>query len=254
MTPLAQYQDLLTRYVQSDGDVGYAAWHESAADTVALHAVLRAWLAESPESNPQAFAGVAHRLGYWLNLYNALVIREVVGRWPIASVKDVKPTLLSKAIPLKGFFVDLRFDVAGQSMSLMQIENKVIRAQFKDARIHFALNCGSAACPVLRPSVFDGDALDLQLDEASREFVNNGESVEVEPSTKAVWLSKIFKWYRGDFETHAQNDASIEGATVLDFAAYYASEALATALQTAKREGYRVRYRDYDWSVNAAKP
>ncbi len=252
MNSLREYQTLLTRYLADDGGVRYGEWQATPKDVRALSAVLDAWLAKSPESHPESYQSASHRLGYWLNLYNALVIREIVCRWPLESVKDVRPTLLSKVAPLKGFFVDLRFVVGGRTMNLMAIENKIVRAQFKDARIHFALNCGSAACPVLRRTVFDGDALEEQLNEASRDFVNQEENVRVDDTVGVVWLSKLFKWYAGDFERHAAVESAIEGSSLLDFVAYFAEPGLCEALRAAMARGYRVRFHDYDWGVNAS--
>jgi len=252
MTALATYQDLLTLYLNDEGGVDYAAWNGSDSDRARLDAVLDAWLAKSPDSHPENFSSASHRLGYWLNLYNALVIREVLRHWPLESVRDVRPTLLSKLAPLKGFFVGLRFTVGGQSMNLSVIENKVIRSQFKDARIHFALNCGSAACPILRRSVFDGDTLEEQLNEASRSFIADSNNVRVDVESRSVWLSKIFKWYAADFERHAKVETQNEGSSVLDFLLPFAEGPLQAALQQARDEGFGLKYPDYDWSLNGS--
>lgn len=250
MGALDSYQDLLTRYLGNDGGVRYQAWSESEADVAALQSLLDTWLQKSPESHPHVFASASHRLSYWLNLYNALVIREILRRWPLESVKDVRPTLLSKVVPLRGFFMDLRFEVGGRSMNLAAIEHEVIRAQFKDARIHFALNCGSAACPVLRRSVFDGETLEDQLNEASRSFIAKVENVRVDAVSKSVWLSKIFRWYKSDFERHASLETGKPRTSVLDFVALFAGSELRAALEVAQVEGYGLRFADYDWSVN----
>ena len=252
MNTLETYQALLTRYLDDEGGVRYQAWNESPSDVAALDQVLGAWQAKSPQSDPENFSSASHRLGYWLNLYNALVIREILRHWPLESVRDVRPTLMSKVAPLKGFFKDLHFVVGGEKMNLSEIENEVIRSQFRDARIHFALNCGSAACPILRRSVFDGSSLEEQLREASVAFISDEAHVRVDDDAKTLWLSKLFKWYASDFERHAQLERDGKESTVVDFLALFASPALRTKLQRASSQNYRIRYDDYDWSLNAA--
>ncbi len=247
---LAQYQELLTRYLSDGGGVRYQEWNDSETDVASLDQVLSSWQEQSPESHATNFPSASHRLGYWLNLYNALVIREILRHWPLESVRDVRPTLMSKVAPLKGFFRDLRFVVGGKKMNLSEIENKVIRSQFKDARIHFALNCGSAACPVLRRSVFDGDTLENQLNEASQSFVAEEANVRVDKDAKTIWLSKIFKWYVEDFERHAALESQGKSSTVIDFIALFASPTLTTELQQATHASFKVQYHDYDWSLN----
>lgn len=249
---LVRYQALLQKYLSPAGEVRYESWHNSTGDVQALDAILREWTENSPNNHPEKFDNASRRLSYWLNLYNALVIREVIGHWPLESVRDVQPTLLSKVVTLKGFFRDLHFDVGGQRMHLGDIENKVIRAQFKDARIHFALNCGSASCPVLRKSVFDGEDLELQLNEASREFVANENNVRVDHDDKEVLLSKIFKWYRQDFDAHARAEIGDSRATLMDFLLLFAEDGQAEGLGRARAQNYAIRFMDYDWSLNAS--
>jgi len=253
MSDLETYQELLTRYLSDDGGVRYQAWNDCADDVDALDSILATWRATSPDSSPTSFTNASSRLSYWLNLYNALVIREVLRHWPLESVRDVKPTLLSKVAPLKGFFRDLQFDVGGRKMNLSDIENKVIRSQFKDARIHFALNCGSAACPILRRSVFDGDTLEQQLNEASRKFIGSSDNVRVDSEAKTVWLSKIFKWYAGDFASHAQKERQDQSSGVIDFLELFAGETLQAQLALAAKQQFQIRFHDYDWTLNGSE-
>ena len=249
---LASYQELLERYLDDSGALHYAQWHASEGDVAALDALLESWRQSSPDNRPDAFGSAASRLSYWLNLYNALVIREVLRHWPLESVRDVRPTMLSKVVTLKGFFRDLRFDVGGRRMNLGDIENKVIRSQFKDARIHFAINCGSASCPILRKSVFDGAELEAQLDQASREFVADDANVAVDLVRREVRLSKIFSWYKDDFKTHARALSGNSKVGTLEVVILFARGEKRKALERAQGEGFALRYQDYDWALNKA--
>ena len=123
--------------------------------------------------------------------------------------------------------------VGGKTTKLYKLEQEVLRNQ-KDPRLHFALNCASESCPVLRP----WEWTDEQLDEAAREFINKQENVSIEG--EELYLSSIFKWYKKDFpkDIHA-------------YLQQYSEPGLDEQLQAAKDMKYRTRYRTYDWSLNA---
>jgi thiol-disulfide isomerase/thioredoxin len=150
----------------------------------------------------------------------------------------------------KGFFYDLEFVIGGEKMNLYDIENKIIRAQFKDARIHFAISCGSSSCPLLRKEAFDPQKLEGQLESASTQFVNDGKDVMVDDAKKEVVMSKIFEWYSDDFVAFTKQRAKVDVAGVVDFALLYAKEPLSAKLKDAKAKSYKVVFRDYDWNVN----
>ena len=170
--------------------------------------------------------GKKDRLAFYLNAYNALVIDAIVRRWPkIRSVMKVK-----------GFFDKTTHRVAGKRVTLNQLENKIIRPRFKDARIHFALVCGAQSCPPLRSGAFDGASLDRVLDRLTRAFINSREGVEVGP-TGEVRVSQLFKWYADDFKDAA--------GSVPKYLARYRR-------QHAERIGKasKLAYLPYSWSLN----
>jgi thiol-disulfide isomerase/thioredoxin len=242
------YDELLDKYVDSAGGVDYAAWSESESDVAALDGYLATLTSSTPETHPDQFASSHARLSYWLNLYNALVLREVLRNWPLDSVNDVKPSALSFVKQGKGFFYDTEFAVGGRTINLLDIENEIIRERFKDARIHFALNCGSTSCPVLRRDSFDASKLEAQLESATRAFVNDGVNVRVNDGN--VEVSKIFEWYLQDFVDYAKAKTSNDNAGVIDFLLLYAAEPLRKQLDAAKSKQATVTFLDYDWSLN----
>jgi hypothetical protein len=136
-------------------------------------------------------------------------------------------------VPGKGFFYDRKITVGGVETSLYQMEKEVLANQ-KDPRLHFALNCGSESCPVLRPWEWN----DEDLDQAARDFVNNPENVAVEDDK--LMVSAIFKWYKKDFPS----DLNI-------YLQQFADPDLLTDLRKAHEQGFPVKYREYDWSLNA---
>ena len=86
------------------------------------------------------------RLTFWINAYNAFVIKGVVNHYPITSVRKVKL--------FNGFFFRLKFQVAGKMYTLNQIEHDIIRTEFVDPRVHFVLVCASSSCPSLETVLF----------------------------------------------------------------------------------------------------
>jgi thiol-disulfide isomerase/thioredoxin len=247
------FETLLTRYVSDKGDVDYESWQKSETDVSALDGYLGRLTAAPPTRRPELYAADHDKLSYWLNLYNALVLREVVRRWPLASVRDYQPTLTSKIDTTKGFFRDLRFVVGGKEMSLDDIEHETIRKEFEDARIHFALNCGSNSCPVLSAKAYRGSELEAELERATVNFLNTPEHVKVDAETRRIYLSKIFKWYGKDFAKHARRSTGNAKAGTLDFIALFAKPELAQSLKLARSQKYKTVYTDYDWALNQAK-
>jgi hypothetical protein len=162
--PQERYEKLLKRFVGDDGRVDYAAWAADPKAVATLDRFLARMRQATPERAPERYRSNTERLSYWINLYNATVIREVVRRWPLPSVQAV-PAVGSGFGPAgKGFFSDLHFDIGGEQLSLYDIEQRVVRARYGDVRTQFALNCGARSCPLMPRQAFDPHVLDSQLD------------------------------------------------------------------------------------------
>jgi len=221
--------------------------HQHPESVQQLDSYLAAVSKFSPDSTPERFSGRNDDLAYWMYGYNAYVIRSVLDHWPLKSVTDVKAPL--EAVKGLGFFYRLRFSFGGEYLSLLSVENDKIRKQYQDPRIHFILNCASESCPIARPGLPVGDDLEQLLSEATREFINNPENVQVDHDKKIVYLSSIFKWYENDFVNHVRLDGELVGNGLLTYIARYASDALADDI--AQAGDYKIQFRDYDWSLNA---
>jgi len=232
------YERALARYLDDRGRVNYAAWKAQSADVDQLDRFLGALMARPPQSQRGAAS-----LAYWMNLYNAIVIREVLRRWPLDSVRDVRAGLLNGSL---GFFRGLSFRVGDTELSLDDIEHRVIREQYADARIHFALNCGAESCPPLRPLAFSAERLDQELGRATREFLAQPANFEVDDARRRVTVSKLFDWYGDDFRAHAERAG--KPAEVLSFIALVGGPQVSK--QASRAAGYQLRFRDYDWGVN----
>jgi hypothetical protein len=225
---------LVAKYSVEGGEkVDYEAWKDSPEDLATLDRQVAMIARLSPVSHPELFPTKAAQRSYWINTYNTLILQAVLEYWPLESVRDVQISASSRLVPGKGFFYDRKVVVGGEETNLYKLEKEVLRTQ-KDPRLHFALNCGSESCPVLRP----WEWTDEQLDEAAREFINKPENVSIEG--KHVYLSSIFKWYKKDFPKD-----------IYSYVQNYAEPVLEDQLEVAKEKKYRKRYRSYDWSLNA---
>jgi len=196
----------------------------------ALHAVTPAQL--NGWSQPQRFA-------FWINAYNAHTIQKVVENYPIDSIKDLSGALgLSSVfdkefIPMRAFHPDGK----AEDLSLNDIEHGILRKQFKDARVHAAINCASHSCPRLRNEAFVASRLDEQLDQQMRTFVNDPVRNHIDPARKELAVSEIFKWFSEDFERDAHS--------VKEFLIRYAPPEEADFIRST-----RMSYLDYGWKLN----
>jgi len=241
------FEILLREYVTPEGQVDYDRWLASGASVSALDSYLAAVSRFSPDSTPERFPDRNDSLAYWLYGYNAYVIKGVLVRWPLSSVTDVKAPI--EVVKGLGFFYQLRFSFGGKFLSLFAVENEKIRARYKDARIHFVLNCASASCPVIRPELPTGDALEQLMTRAAGEFVNDANNVTVDHGRQTVYLSSIFKWYKKDFINDLRANGRPTERGLVDYVAGIATGSLRDDLDRAN--GYDIEFRDYDWDLNA---
>jgi hypothetical protein len=212
---------LLDRHVR-DGVVDYRGFK---ADETALDRYLDMLAAVDPATLTDV-----ERFAFYANAYNAWTIKLILMHYPgIESIKETGSLFRS---PWKKRFVKL----AGRTMTLDEIEHDTLRAQFRDPRIHFAVNCASKGCPPLYREPFTGRDLERQLDDATRLFINDPDRYRLQNGT--LYVSKIFDWYGEDFDDDP-----------VAFFLRYAEGDLAARLMQA-RDGLQVAYLDYDWSLN----
>lgn len=134
------------------------------------------------------------QLAYWINLYNALMVQVVLNHYPVKSPRDIDIS--------PGWFSDGPWgldivQVEGQRLSLDDIEHRIIRPIWQDPRVHYAVNCAAISCPDLRTEAYTGPAIDAQLDDQARVYINDPRGVSIEHNK--VTVSKIYDWYIDDF-------------------------------------------------------
>lgn len=243
------FEDLLKNYVDADGRVDYERWHSSAESVAKLASYLAAVSLYSPDSTPHRFATRSEELAYWIYGYNAYVVKSVLDNWPIESVTDVKAPL--EAVKGLGFFYRQRYRFGGEDFSLLGVENGRIRKQYRDARIHFVLNCASESCPVMRPALPTGPGLETLLATSATEFVADPLNVSIDHDNRVVHLSTIFKWFRKDFLDDLRLHGRPAERGLIDYVASIAPDPMRKEL--AALDGYDIEFRDYDWALNNAE-
>lgn len=231
----AGYGVLLQRYVTAQPDgvnrVDYARWKATAADRKALddYIAAAAKLTPSKMARNEAFA-------YWANLYNAITLKVIIDRFPVASIRDIKSDGFLDPKAYLGPWRTKRVTVEGKSLSLDDIEHETMRPTFKDPRVHYSVNCASFGCPNLPTKAWDAATLEADLDAAARDFVNHPRGVTVLSSGK-LKVSSIYKWFRDDF--------GADEAAVIAHLRKYAKPELAARLEKAT-----IAEDGYDWSLN----
>lgn len=181
-------------------------------------------------------------LAHLINAYNAYTLQVICENYPVDSINDLHfgglyvGTVLNKTVWDKEFVV-----LGGEEMSLNHLEHEIIRKDFGDARIHFALVCAAVSCPVLRAEAYTGDRLSDQLDEQGRRFFSNAAKNRFDADSRRAYLSKILDWYADDF---GGSDPD-----VLTYVARFLEEPLARSIRENAAE-WRVSYTEYDWALN----
>ncbi len=224
------FDTLLHRYValgaQGMNRVDYGAWKSNAADLEKLDGYINDLQSVSPDALTRAA-----RFAFWVNLYNAQTLRVVLAAYPVKTILLVRSSFL----PI-GPWWRKTLRVSGVKLSLHDIENRILRPGFADPRLHYALNCASTGCPVLRPKAWTALSLDAELDAAARTMINHARGVTIK-NGKLV-LSRIFKWYRKDF--------GASDGEILTHLEKFAEPDLAKEIAKQKAIGGY----SYDWSLN----
>jgi hypothetical protein len=238
----ATYAEVLKRHVRYPR-VDYAALQ---AHRTLLDRLVAEFDSTAARSEPGW--GRDRRMAFWINAYNAFTLRVVVDHYPIrGSWLSLYPR--SSIRQIGGVWTDITWRAAGRTVTLDDIEHRILRPTFRDARIHFAVNCASVSCPPLAVEPYRAATLDEQLDAAARRFLASPEGLRVSGDTLQV--SSLFKWYGDDFI--AEYAALVSGRrdagerAVLGAIVRFGP---ARAAEIARAGKARITYLPYDWSLN----
>ena len=174
-------------------------------------------------------------MAFWINLYNALVVRLVIDHYPIASVRDIGGPPGARG---GGPWARKLVEVEGTPLSLDDIVHRILRPIWGDPRVHYALACGAVGCPNLQPEPFEAGELERQLSEAAMAYVNHPRGILIDGDR--LRLSSIYRWYRDDFGPTDRD--------VINHLMAYAEPHLAMRLQRFET----ISEDDFDWHLNDA--
>lgn len=179
-------------------------------------------MAEDFRTSP---SNVAEYEAFWINSYNLSVIKGIVNNYPIKSPLDVN-----------GFFDKVQYQLGGQSITLNDIENNLLRKVFpNESRFHFVLVCAGLGCPPIISEAYKPDTLDAQMEEQTKLAINNPNFIRIKG--KKVGISQLFEWYAEDFTRG--------GKTILQYINQYRNEKL--------NNDAKLFYYPYDWRLNDTK-
>jgi len=191
------------------------------------------------------------QIAYWINAYNIFTLVAIVDHYPIEggwfSWLNWWPRNSIRQID--GVWDELTWKTARGLVTLDHIEHEILRKQFDEPRIHFAVNCASISCPPLRPEPYRGESLERQLVVAARDFLATEHGTRVEGAT--LYVARVLDWYGSDFVARyapgADSDRSGKERAIVAVIARYGPRDAAALAETGAP---RLRFLPYDWSLN----
>jgi uncharacterized protein DUF547 len=184
--------------------------------------------------------GERERLAFWINAYNAYTIALVNKYEERGSIKNIAEGIGFERA--KGPWKQPVVQVGGKTYTLDEVENEIVRKQFHEPRVHFALVCAAMSCPLLRSEAYTGAKLDAQLDSQARSFIlDDARGVWVDMDKAVVHASRIFEWYRNDF---GGSDAAVGR-----YLAQYHGDSPEKRLLLDRH--FKMEYLDFDWTLNS---
>lgn len=221
---LPNWQNVLTKYVDDKGRTDFIALSTDLAD---LDTFVSAVGEVSPTSHPALFPTSNHVLAYHINTYNALAMRGVIER-------DI-PKNFSSFFKRASFFRLRGVKIGGDKTNLYDYENKVIRP-LGEPRTHFALNCMVKDCPRLPQQIFTAQNAEKMFADLTVEFFNTPNNIRVDDDKKRVYLSRIMKFYTKDYVSSGKKD------DLIPYVNQYRTDKIPS--------DYKVKFMDYDWTIN----
>ncbi len=218
------WDGLLHKYVTDAGFVDYSGFKKE-------EALLDTYLKMISDNAPGKGWSTNEKLAYWINAYNAFTVKLILNNadQKITSIKDIGSII---KIPFVNTPWDVKFIIiGGQEMDLNNIEHGIIRKQFAEPRIHFALVCAAKSCPPLRNEAYLASKLSAQLDDQGVRFIND--SFKNQVSANKATISKLFDWYGGDFK---------KKDTIINWLNKYA--------KTKANASASIDYKTYNWDLN----
>jgi len=239
--PFDQLLDLNVR----DGLVYYRAVRASRASLDRYAASLNV-----PAATYQSWTR-EQQMAFWLNAYNAFVLQTVIDHYPLNGTSKAYPSNSVRQVP--GAFEQLKHRVAGQSLTLDEIEKKILPT-FKEPRLYLALGRGAIGSGRLRSEAYTGEQLKRQLDDIQKEFVSEQTMIKVDREANQVSVTSIVSWH--DAEFIAAYDPGATGAMAQRspveraIVAFVTPHLLPLEKEFLQKNEFKVTYHPFDWRLN----
>lgn len=202
---------------------------------------LQEYTAQLSATDPDAIESPKERMAFWLNAYNAFTLEIVCKNYPIESISELHAgglvfgSLIKKTVWDKPFIT-----INGKTLTLNAIEHEILRKKFDDPRIHFALVCAAYSCPPLRYEAYEGEKLDVQLNDQARVFLADRDQNMFDQQRRIAWISSIFAWFAEDFGGREN---------LLNYIVQFLPEEPARDIRDHPKQ-WKVRHKTYNWTLN----
>ena len=225
------------------------------AELAKARAELKAYLDSLSKVTEAEFKGWSkpQQMAFLINAYNAFMIEKILTRYPdIKSVWDFGKIFGNP-------FKDKFFTLLGKDGTLDRIEHETLRVKgvYDEPRVHYAVNCASIGCPMLREEAYVAERLDAQLEEQARRFVSDRSRNRYNAQTGALEVSEIFKWFKEDWQSGYRGftgEAPPVQSREQYFGRYAKLLADAPGDQKLLEDGKAsIGFLEYDWTLNDAK-
>ncbi len=246
------FDSLLQKHVvvQQGGKVSQVRYSEFAKD----RATLKGYLDELSAVKKAEFDGYSktQQMAFLINAYNGYTLELILGNYPVKSIKDIGNEFFDNRWKRKFF------TLLGNPTSLDAVEHEMLRApgRYDEVRVHYAVNCASIGCPMLREEAFTADKLEKQLEEQTVRFLSDRTRNRFNKEKNALEVSKIFDWFKKDWTSNYKGIGA--ASAVPSREAYFARYATLLADDEAGRAAVKdgkvaIEFLNYDWAINDAK-
>lgn len=220
------FNALLSKYVKGEY-FDYAGLSRNAADKRSLNEFME-WQGNAKVDGLSRDEQIA----FYINAYNSANIKAIVDHYPVHSPMDIP-----------GYFDKLKFKVAGEELTISEIEYDRLIGKYQDMRAHFAVVCADRGCLPLRGVAWNGKTLHADLETICKQFVSDERQFKIDYAKKEVWISKLFEWYGEKFTKDPTRPATKPELFLLP----YVDDKAKALLQSGD---YTLRIIEWNWTIN----
>jgi len=214
-----KFDALLKANVDENGMVNYLAFKNNKDFDDYIKSIAEADISKLSKND---------KLAFYLNAYNATVIKNVIDHLPISSPMDVD-----------GFFKKITHKISRNEVTLDKLEYDYVM-KIESVLVHFGLVCAAQSCPKLLQKVYDGETVFKQLKENGKTFLDDRSKNHLDKENNILYLSEIFKWFKNYFKERF--------GSLQKVAAHFINESDRKFLNENKVE---IKFNKYNWKLNS---